>query len=317
MTQQQRDTLATFRRMGNSPLFAMDYLADYRLRDFLTIGADSDLQLNHFIVTHLLSGEPMVHEMPDMGCSTYAASLAEGKRIFGRNFDEQDCLMMALTTRPQDGYASISVVNLSYIGVTAQSLPLPPEKQRFLLAAPYVPLDGVNEKGLAVGVLRIRNVPTHQQRGKVCVNTTAAMRIILDLCATVDEAIALLEQFDMHASANVDFHFQLADAGGDSAIIEYVHNEMKVVRGPCATNFLLTPDTGVQGGGHDRYEVLQRTLRENGGIFADIPAAMGLLQAVSGASTRWSAVYDLTAPAMWIAPARQYESPACFELQHT
>lgn len=316
MTETQRRTLASLRRIGDSPLFVMDYACDYRLDDFMRIGADSDSQLNRFIVTHLLGGAPMVHEMPDMGCSTYAGMLASGERIFGRNFDEQDCLLLVLTTHPTDGYASISVVNLSYIGITARSLPLTPENHYFLLAAPYVPLDGVNEKGLAVGVLKIRNTPTSQQRGNISVTTTSAMRIILDRCATVDEAINLLLQFDMHSSANVDFHFHLADSSGGSAIVEYVHNDMKIVRHGCATNFLLTPDTGVQGSGHDRYEILRQALHENSGEFRDIPAAMRLLQAVSGGSTRWSAVYNLTKPALWLAVGRRYEELKHFELLH-
>lgn len=307
MTEQQQKTLDSFRSVPDAPLFTMDYDADYRLEDFLKTGADSDLALNRFVVSYLLAGTAMDYRMPDMGCSTFAAATKAGNRLLGRNFDEADCLLLAMTTRPKTGYRSISMVNLSYIGITKETLPLTAENRFFLLAAPYVPLDGVNEKGLAMAVLKIRNTPTNQRRGRIPITTTSAIRMVLDRCATVEEAVELLSQYDMHSSANVDFHFQIADAQGGSVIVDYFRDEMHVIPGPCATNFLLVPDVEI-GGGHDRFQVLEKTLKETGGIFEDETAAMGLLQAVSGGSTRWSAIYNLTNPGVLLSVAHDYDT---------
>lgn len=95
------------------------------------------------------------------------------------------------------------------------------------LAAPYVMMDGMNEMGFSIGVLLIRGVePTHQETDKLDLTTTSAMRWLLDKAATVEEAIGMLENMDMHASANASYHFQMADAQGDSAVIEYIDNQL-------------------------------------------------------------------------------------------
>ena len=51
----------------------------------------------------------------------------------------------------------------------------------FLLAAPYVPMDGVNEKGLAVGILRIKESPANQKRGKTGITSTTMMQLLQEV----------------------------------------------------------------------------------------------------------------------------------------
>ena len=114
-------------------------------------------------------------------------------------------------------------------GYNSENLPTSLVKGIMTLAAPYAPLDGVNEKGLAVGVLQIKTTPTNQQTDKVDITTTSAIRLLLDRAATVEEAIELLSQYDMHASANSCYHFHIADANGGSVIVEYIDDEMSVV----------------------------------------------------------------------------------------
>ena len=53
------------------------------------------------------------------------------------------------------------------------------------MGAPYFPLDGINEKGLAVGVLQLQAEATNQNTEKVDVDTTLAIRILLDKAANV------------------------------------------------------------------------------------------------------------------------------------
>ena len=52
---------------------------------------------------------------------------------------------------------------------------------------------------------------------------------MLDKAANVDEALELLAQYDMHSSAGSCYHFQLADAQGNSAVAEYIDNEFEVI----------------------------------------------------------------------------------------
>lgn len=48
------------------------------------------------------------------------------------------------------------------------------------------------------------------------------LRMILDYAGSVEEAVALVEQYDLHDSANTSFHYMVADSTGKSAILEWV-----------------------------------------------------------------------------------------------
>lgn len=316
-------TVASVKRVEeNTPLFTMDYKGDYGLEKFLAEGgADSDADLVAFVVRQVLHGLPMEFDLPDLGCSTYAAHLSDGTPIFGRNFDMYDSPAMLVTTRPKDGYASLSMVNLAYIGYDAEHLPDALADRIMALAAPYVPLDGVNEKGLAVGVLLIETESTHQDTGRPDITTTSAIRLMLDRAATVDEAIALLESYDMHASANSCYHFHIADAQGNSVVVEYIGDEMSVIRSEAATNFLLTPGDFDFGKGQDRFKVLEEKLAYTNGTLRDTEEAMALLEAVSqkpvegkDSSTPWSCVYDQKEIGLDVAIDMDYDTVYHFEL---
>lgn len=314
-------TMAGIERIGDEDLFVMEYKGDYGLDKFLETGASSDGELVQFIVSHVLHGVPLKFDLPDLGCSTFAARLMDGTPVFGRNFDMYDSPAMLLTTRPENGYDSISMVNLAYIGYSAEYLPTEMKSSIMTLAAPYVPLDGVNEKGLAVGVLLIDTESTNQQTEKVDITTTSAIRMLLDRAANVDEAVALLEQYDMHASAGSCYHFHIADAEGGSVIVEYVDHVMHVIRDQAATNFLLTPGEYDFGVGQDRYEILRSALEENGGVFENKEEAMALLAAVKQvpregkrSTTQWSCVYDQSSASVEITMDMDYGKAYTFSL---
>lgn len=314
-------TLASIRHIENTSLFTMEYTGDYGLEEFLSTGASSDGELKDFIIRRLLKGLPIDFKLPQLGCSTFAAKLDDGSAVFGRNFDEVDCPSMMVITRPKDGYDSISMVNLSYIGYSDDYLPDDIQNRMLALAAPYAPLDGVNEKGLAAGMLFIAAAPTNQQTDKVDITTTSAVRMILDKCATVEEAVEMLSRYDMHASAGGCFHFHIADAQGGSVVVEYVNDEMIVVEETAATNFLFTATPGIREIGRDRYEAMNRALEENGGVFSGMEDAMELLAQVtqhgsktSRACTRWSCIYNQTEPALLLSIGRDFENLYSFTL---
>lgn len=314
MYQGEINTMAAIRQLDDQ-LFALEYKADYGFSDFLQTGASSDGEVRDFIVQHLLNGVPMDFELPKLSCSTFSAKLENGDSVFGRNFDEKACPMMVVTTRPKDGYASISMVNLSYIGYTDTYLPDSVQNSVLALAAPYVPLDGVNEKGLSAGVLFIASAPTNQDTGKVDITTTTAIRMILDRCATVDEAVEMLAQYDMHSSAEACFHIHIADAQGGSVVVEYVKDEMLVAHEKAATNFLFHPLAGVREIGRDRYEIMKKRLADNGGVFADMKDAMSLLDAAKGERTNWSCIYNQTEPSLLLSVKKNYENLYTFTLK--
>ena len=64
---------------------------------------------------------------------------------------------------------------------------------------------------------------SRQDTPKHDVGTTIIMRLWLDRCATVQEALDLLDQVDVRHDAAVGsgYHYMVADAGGDCAVVEF------------------------------------------------------------------------------------------------
>ena len=246
-------SLKSLKKIDAYPMYTMDYSADYGLDEFLEKGASNDKELVEFVVNHVMKGLPLSIKIPDLGCSTFIAQNKDSGYLFGRNFDMDYSPSVLVKTKPKNGYASVSMVNLGFVGYNEK----------------YAPLDGMNEKGLAVGVLLIDTKPTNQNTKKVDITTTTAIRMMLDKAKNVDEALELLSSYDMHSSANSCYHFQICDASGKSVVVEYVDNEMKVVypdkNYQCATNFLLTQPDAEFNFGQDRYQIIDEKLSSTNG----------------------------------------------------
>ena len=161
-------TLDSIKKIDEYPLYTMDYAGDYGIDEFLEQGgASNDAELIDFVVDRLLKGLPIEIELPNLACSTFNAETPSGDAIFGRNFDLEFSPSMMVRTNPEDGYASLSMVNLAFIGYGEDKLPDDLASSIVSLAAPFAPLDGVNEKGLAVGVLLIDTEATDQRTDRV------------------------------------------------------------------------------------------------------------------------------------------------------
>lgn len=290
-------------RQIENGLSAVRYDGDYWFSQFLEQGgAPSDSEVVRFITGQLQLGSADIGFVTGgFGCSTLAAKNTEGETLFGRNFDWENCEAMIVQSAPSDDYASISTVNTDFIrsGYGAGLSDLPDEIQT--LIALYAPLDGMNEKGLAVSVNMIQDSDViNQDTGKPDLTTTTAIRLLLDRAADVDEALALLGQYDMHSSMGMMVHFALADKNGRSVAVEYVGNEMVVTETPVLTNFYLAPGEK-QGIGtsqsHTRYEILMNRLADAGVMNAE--EVRDALDSVSKdnfgefESTEWSIVFNL------------------------
>lgn len=285
-------------------LYSMDYSGDYGLEDFLVQGGgNSDMAVADFVIDRLFHGlvNPNL-QGTSFGCSTLSVSSPEGARIFGRNFDWGACTTLIVQTQPKNGYASVSTVNMDFL-----NLGLNLSERAFVrlmsAAAPYAPMDGMNEEGLCVAVLMIEGRPGfHQDSEKPDLTTTTAVRLLLDKAADVEEALALLEQYDLHASAGMMVHFAIADAAGRSVAVEYIKDEMNIVETPVITNFYLTPGEKYGIGteeSHRRYEILTKTLA--GHPTMSMEEVRNAMDSVSKhnfdsvfASTEWSIVFDQT-----------------------
>lgn len=88
---------------------------------------------------------------------------------------------MVVSAEPEKGYASVSTVNMDFIQVAAGMRPerLPDEMKT--MAALYVSLDGMIEKGLCVSVNTIEDSASiAQETDKKDITTTTEVRLLLD-----------------------------------------------------------------------------------------------------------------------------------------
>lgn len=166
------------------------------------------------------------------------------------------------------------------------------------IAAYYVPMDGINEKGLCVADLEVNEggmiaVDTH----KPDLTITTAIRLLLNKAATVNEAIELLKQYDIYASGGISHHLAISDAAGVSVVIEFVEGEVVVVDTNVVTNFNLASGNTSAGGesAKERYEALLSVYADNDGVVTvkQIQDALLKVSQFEGEwTTQWSIVYE-------------------------
>lgn len=281
-------------------LYAVKYKGDYGFEEFLENGgASSDEDVVEYL-SGVLSGTDgfSFGNMP-FGCSTVSVENENGGYLFGRNFDWNRCNALIVHSVPQNGYSSISTVNTDFINMSGMKLNALHDNAQAVIAM-YAPLDGMNEKGLAVSVNMIQDSATiSQNTDKPDITTTTAIRLLLNNAANVDEALKLLEQYDMHASMGFMTHLAVADSDGNSVVVEYINNEMQVIETPAVTNFYLAE--GEKHGigtaqSHERYDILMNALGDKSTMNTE--DVRDTLSSVSKGnfgefeSTEWSIVFN-------------------------
>lgn len=359
-------TLASFQKLSDrdeahrdGAVYQINFSGDYSFDEFLSQGgASNDAELISFVTRSITKGIiPMHIKTSSIACSAFTADTQSGDRVFGRNYDFSATNTAIVYTDPGEGrHASYSTIDLSFLGLDADK-DVETIGQKFLtLAAPYVPLDGINDAGVACGIFMSyqgegKGTPTDTQTDRPDITSTTLLRLILDYADSVEDAVALAQQYDLHDSASSCFHYMVADSTGRSAILEWVgtdadhdadgaQRQLNVLWNDTdalsdsadwqvVTNFIKTPGyydgTSAEMKGLDRYEHLAAALRETDGIVADKDAAMDLLASVgrrtwnnddSNSNTVHSVVYDLTDKSvLWVGNEHYGEEAYTFEFQ--
>lgn len=359
-------TLASFQKLSDrdeahrdGAVYQINFSGDYFFDEFLSQGgASNDAELISFVTRSITKGIiPMHIKTSSIACSAFTADTQSGDRVFGRNYDFSATNTTIVYTDPGEGrHASYSTIDLSFLGLDADK-DVETIGQKFLtLAAPYVPLDGINDAGVACGIFMSyqgegKGTPTDTQTDRPDITSTTLLRLILDYADSVEDAVALAQQYDLHDSASSCFHYMVADSTGRSAILEWVgtdadhdtdgaQRQLNVLWNDTdalsdsadwqvVTNFIKTPGyydgTSAEMKGLDRYEHLAAALRETDGIVADKDAAMDLLASVgrrtwdnddSNSNTVHSVVYDLTDKSvLWVGNEHYGEEAYTFEFQ--
>ena len=201
-------SLMSLKKIDNYGMYQMTYYGDYGFDDFLEVGASNDADIETFVTKRLLKGLPIDLGVTGDGCTAFVVKNGNGNILFGRNFDFTYAPSLQLYTTPDNGYASVSTVNLAFAGYSENNLPDGSFFDCFLtLAAPFLPFDGMNEKGLAIALLAVPEADVPYDPDKITLNTTTAIRLVLDKAATVEEAVDLLKQYNIYFSGGIECHY--------------------------------------------------------------------------------------------------------------
>ena len=209
-------TLASLEKVDDHPLYVMHYEGAYTSGDE-DVEQDTGTEGN----------------IPSWGCSLFAALGDADAMVYGRNFDWEHSPAVLLFTAPPDGYASVSLVDIAYLGFTeteARDLTkLPLDERRPLLDAPYWPFDGMNEYGLTVGMAAIPDSLMPHDPAKKMIGSLGIIREMLDHARTVDEAIAVMGSYNVDMGGGPAIHYLIADATGKAALVEFYESEMVII----------------------------------------------------------------------------------------
>lgn len=341
---------------GNDYLYTMQYKAKYDLDDVIASDLDSNPLLLNYIAGKIAKGLPLKlkssqvasegEEMAVFNCTSFQAKNSEGDGfLYGRNYDYFKNPTLVTFSYPKNGYASIGVSDMSHFGYKVDKLPTSFFSKILCLAAIYAPVDGINEKGLCTSIMALPKQPSQQNTGKHKVGTSIIMRLFLDRCATVDEALELVSQLDIcHDTAvGSGYHYMVADANGDCAVIEFDKEDgwkTMVVRKEAGENSMLVtnhllspkyyteiPDQSV-GNMHSRswwrYETAGAFLKEHNGVLSREDAQECLSRVhwkdllwddgVTVEDTQYSAVYDQSSKELFIRDWSDYDSTHHFKL---
>ena len=293
-------TMASVKYVG-SDLYTMNFQQDYHLEKALDSNIKSESDLLRFICDDMFFGYQVDANLEKYACSAFVTKTPDGKYLGGRSFGLGGTDTICVYTHPGDGYASISTVSTDMLNVgegnafSTTSL----EGRAALLAAPYIPMDGMNEKGLFTALLDLDMGETHMNTGNRNLTVTMAVRLLIDRAATVDEAIELLKNYDIHTGHGWTQHLFVGDANGDGAVIEWHKGQMKVAKSPICTNFRLTSKLAQEDptGMCERFDILNDAIGKHPENTPD--DAMDMLEAVkqefdNNIHTEWSIVYHLT-----------------------
>lgn len=167
------------------------------------------------------------------------------------------------------------------------------------------PLGGMNDRGLVFDYLPTEFLQVNVSSDKKLF-AGDLMDEIISKCATVKEALAMLNQYDLTFLSNSQI--MLVDALGNSAIVEgeVIHRKLDTFQ--VATNFALSQFTDLQDYPCERYK-LAMTLLENNGLSVDLfRRILADTHQEDDNPTQYSCIYDLKNGIIYLYHFHNYEN---------
>ena len=156
-------------------LYRMNVQYDYSLDRVIAYGITDNQTMLDAILKEALPLLPVNMKVPNYGCTAFTLTDTDGSVHMGRNYDfKRDTSAMLVYCAPKDGYRSVAFAALDNVGANIPDESL--KKKLATLTAPFICLDGMNEKGVSIAVLTLDSEPTYQQTGKPTITPTLAIR---------------------------------------------------------------------------------------------------------------------------------------------
>lgn len=287
---------------GGFPAYFMEVKGGYYFDEFLAQGgASSDGEVSAFLSKKISKGfyTAPVSSYRE-GCSVLSSLGENGSHLWGRNYDWTGSVPIIVRHIPKEGYTSLSTCDFQNITMNTKARPEGMMNKMLAIAALYVPLDGVNEVGLCVADLEVNEggMPAPDTE-KPDLTVTTAIRLLLDKAATVDEALDLLEQYDIHPSGGISHHLAISDASGASVSVEFTEDGFTAVPAPAVTNFNMANGDTAAGGesAQKRYEELTARLEQGVTTMDQVRDALSAVSQPDGQwTTQWSMVFNQSEP---------------------
>ena len=312
-------------------LYRMNVEYDYQLDDIIKRGITDDQSMIDAILAGALPLLPVKIKAPKFGCTAFTLTDENGQTHMGRNYDfKRDTSAMLVYCTPKNGYKSVAFAAMDNVSANVPDENL--KKKLASLTAPFICLDGMNEKGVSIAVLTLDSTPVHHDTGKPTIATTLAIRLVLDRAATTQEAVDLLRGYDMFASSGRDYHFYITDASGDGRAVEYdcdsPTRELVDTKIEAITNFyaiykekvLPNQKNGIYGHGRERYDAVMEVL-ETQSPYTDATVWEALKASSQDpnpvditSNTQWSINFNNTARTAAIAIRRNWQDVTVYAL---
>ena len=297
-------SLISVKKVDDHPFYVMHYYGDYGFADFLKTG--------------YTSGNNQGNNPAPFACTCFAIFNPEGDYLFGRNFDWEDHPALLVFTHPPGGYASVAMVDISYLGFTKES-ELTWATRQALLDAPYYPFDGMNEYGLVMGLMAVPAAKPAYDPAKVTLGSLHVIRLALDYARTVDEAVELFRSYNVSFQGGPPVHYLIADASGTSAVVEFDYEDLKVIKNTepwqVSTNFNIFGVTIDEGRMQcKRYNDAYAALQSSNGRVPHTES-FAILKEVSQPHTLWTTLYDMTTGEIKVVLRRNYDTKYSYRIR--
>ena len=326
---EQKKVIESITPVVPGAFYTIDYTADYKLDAFIDSGADSLEAFGKYAGIHLLDPVKLAAGIAKgkllksfgAGCSVFTGVNEQGEPMLCRGYDyPHQPTTLLVRTYPKKGYKSIGMADLGFMDMNEGALEDGKTDLSNLMLCPYITVDGMNEKGFAIAALSLMHKGVRQETGKKKISTTVAIRMLLDRAATVNEAIALLKEYDMCTPlADSDFHFIMLDRTGVSKVVEYVNGELRELDCRYVTNYYLSPFMG-ENFEEPRYLMMKNFYIEHKGCFEE-DDALAMLRCVSAngksaskSFTVWDAIMNPATGAFDVIYNRDWSHKLCYKI---